>query len=254
MGASKRFIYYARELEFRAKMKFIFPKKYSGIGIVQHDCSFAYFGRNPFLKWVFLQRLRLAASCIPERKIRQGRVLDIGTGCGIMLPTLSRNGKVTALDFEFEFLKKAKTMSHGNEIAANFVNGDISRLPFADKRFSLVNALSVIEHVKNVDEVMAELRRIIKDDGILIVGIPVERFLVNMLFSLLAFKDNLMSGKLLSPKSYKRNKYQDPHFSDMDEIEAAISKHFKIKLSKKMFSNYLPDSLSLYKVYQCTPK
>lgn len=45
-------------------------------------------------------------------------------------------------------------------------------LPFADKSFDVVTANQVLEHVWNVDALLLEIKRVLKDDGVFVVGVP----------------------------------------------------------------------------------
>ena len=234
-------------------MEFINPK-ISRVNIDIEDCSIWYYSKNPFIKWVFLQRLKQAAAFIPNNLGKNPKILDIGTGCGFMLPTLSKKGKVIALDHSDKYLKKAKLLSKENGLLISYVKGNVLHLPFSNNYFSLVNALSVLEHIKDEDKAIEEIRRIINDDGYLIAGIPIERFLVNSLFSLLSLKNDIIDRNFIKSKKFRKNRYQDVHYSDIREIENAISKKFIIKKTRKIFLNYIPDSLSLYKIYLCIPK
>lgn len=243
-------------------MQFIMPKQVSIPNNTENeDCSFAYFSKNPLLRKVFLQRLRIAASLIPEQFIEESSsshkysVLDIGTGCGFMLPTLAQVGDVVAFDCVNEYLQKAKILGDAHQLSVKYVKGSVSHLPFGDKRFHVINALSVLEHVQDVDQAVHEIHRVLRNDGVLIVGVPVERMLVNTLFSLLAFKDKIMlalQGKK-DAAVYRKNKYQHVHYTDVTAIEQALTKHFTIECHQKIFSNYLPDAISLYKVFRCKP-
>lgn len=55
--------------------------------------------------------------------------------------------------------------------------GVIGELPFSDRQFDLVCAFDVIEHVANDRQAFAELSRVLKDDGILIVSVPLHAHL-----------------------------------------------------------------------------
>lgn len=237
-------------------MKFIAPEKALATDDIDNeDGSFAYYNKNPLIREVFLQRLKRASGFIPNKNLsKDGYVLDIGAGCGFMLPTLSKKGKVVALDYTLRYLKKARNLANSNKISACYVNANVYSLPFKDKQFSLINVLSVLEHLKDTDKGVAEIRRVLKDNGLLIVGVPIERLLVNSLFSLLALKDKLLDGKSYDAKKYRKNKYQDVHYSDFKDIEISLSKFFTIEKSQKIFSNYIPDTFSLYKIYKCVPK
>ena len=51
--------------------------------------------------------------------------------------------------------------------------GELGTLPFADKQFDLVCAFDVIEHVDDDHLVFGEVARVLRDDGVFIVSVPV---------------------------------------------------------------------------------
>jgi SAM-dependent methyltransferase len=53
------------------------------------------------------------------------------------------------------------------------VPGEIGLLPFNDQTFDLVCAFDVIEHVEDDRRAFAEVSRVLKDDGVLILSVPV---------------------------------------------------------------------------------
>ena len=52
------------------------------------------------------------------------------------------------------------------------VTGELGLLPFPDRAFDLVCAFDVIEHVEDDRQVFAEVSRVLKDDGVLILSVP----------------------------------------------------------------------------------
>jgi SAM-dependent methyltransferase len=50
--------------------------------------------------------------------------------------------------------------------------GSISALPFADRSFELVCALDIVEHVDDDERALAELVRVTRDDGTLLLSVP----------------------------------------------------------------------------------
>jgi len=57
------------------------------------------------------------------------------------------------------------------------VRGEIPALPFADRQFDLVAAFDVIEHVSDDQRAFAELSRVLKDGGRLIISVPLHAHL-----------------------------------------------------------------------------
>ena len=97
---------------------------------------------------------------------KKGRVLDLGCGDGDYSVRLQEMGfEVIAGDMD------VKRFRHADKI--NFKVCDITKkLPFEDATFDYVLFLEVIEHLKNPYDVMAELSRILKKGGKVIISTP----------------------------------------------------------------------------------
>lgn len=238
-------------------MKFIKLKsKGFVIDKVNEDVSFAYFSRSSVIRWIFIKRLKKALNLIDKEDLSQKRILDIGTGCGYLIPSLVEFGEVYALDKTLLYLQKAKKLCIYNEVKSNFIASDLERLPFGDKRFEIVMCISVLEHLKNVEPAIQEINRILGDKGTVIVGVPVERFLVNSLFALLGTIKSIMTKKI-SWGVQNKNKYQEVHYTDFLEIEKKLNENFnvtKIKTIPSLNSFPIPHSFLLYKLYKCKKK
>jgi SAM-dependent methyltransferase len=89
----------------------------------------------------------------------RGRVLDAGAGRGVYR----------------ELLRRRSNDYVGFDIAASAATsivGDAQRLPFADATFDTVFCSQVLEHVPEPWLALAEFRRVLKDDGHLILTVP----------------------------------------------------------------------------------
>ena len=97
------------------------------------------------------------------------RVLDLACGEGYGAAVLAdRVGSCVGLDLTPALLAESAARYPG----ASFVAGDAFRLPFADGSFGAVGALQVIEHVTDTAGFVAEMARVVRDDGIAYVTTP----------------------------------------------------------------------------------
>jgi SAM-dependent methyltransferase len=92
--------------------------------------------------------------------LRGGRVLDAGCGPGMYVPaTRERAGELVALD-----------IAHGRLAGIDhdeLVCGDVQALPFPDGTFDAVIAMHMLYHVPDIPAAAAELRRVLRDGGVL---------------------------------------------------------------------------------------
>ena len=103
-------------------------------------------------------------------------VLDVGCGTGFLLNHIDKNffsSKLVGIDFNAPSYKSLKCNSRSNQI--QFIRGDIksSLLNFPDNYFSVVLCTHVLEHLSNPEEILFELRRVVKDK--LIIICPLEK-------------------------------------------------------------------------------
>lgn len=96
-----------------------------------------------------------------------GRILDVGCGDGDFLASLKRRGWETyATDLSAAACKRAQErgiMTH---------QGDLVSANFPDHYFDVITLWHVLEHVPHPSEDLVEVRRILKDDGLLVVETP----------------------------------------------------------------------------------
>ncbi len=95
----------------------------------------------------------------------QYNILDFGFGDGFQSNYFkSKKFNVSAIDVE----KKNKLIQSD----INFLVYDGKKIPFQKKTFDIIFSSNVLEHVSNLDEIQAELFRILKDNGICIHILP----------------------------------------------------------------------------------
>ncbi len=99
-------------------------------------------------------------------------ILDIGCGGGHGSYKLIRAGakKIYGVDVIADSIEYCQ--AHYNHPNLFFKQGDITRLDFDDNSFDLICAFEVIEHIKNYQKAISELRRVLKPGGLLIISTP----------------------------------------------------------------------------------
>jgi SAM-dependent methyltransferase/UDP-N-acetylglucosamine transferase subunit ALG13 len=100
---------------------------------------------------------------------RAGRHLDLGVGDGTFTTTLHRDTKldVVAVDAHPDYLRALRTAEPG-VVLARVGTGQ----PFATGAFDSVSALDVLEHVADEDRTLAELYRVLRPGGLLVLTVP----------------------------------------------------------------------------------
>ncbi len=103
------------------------------------------------------QILPLAASELASAR----RVLDIGCGDGQISRLAARLGaEVVGIDPTWNCVSVAAQRG-----GASFARAEAAALPFADATFDAVVACLVFEHIREVDDAIAEVARVLQPDG-----------------------------------------------------------------------------------------
>ena len=98
-------------------------------------------------------------------------VLDAASGEGYGSNILAEKAaKVTGLDLCSEAVDNANEKYGSSKLA--YVNDSALQMPFADKSFDRVVSFETIEHLPDHRKFLSEIRRVLKDDGILILSSP----------------------------------------------------------------------------------
>jgi len=98
-------------------------------------------------------------------------LLEVGYGSGVGANYISSFvKKVTALDVNnelFEFTKKKFNRGNCEFSIYNGIN-----FPFPDKSFNTIIMFQVIEHIKNDEEIIANIKGLLKENGQLVISTP----------------------------------------------------------------------------------
>jgi SAM-dependent methyltransferase len=98
---------------------------------------------------------------------RDRRVLDLGCRSGALTRRFLEGNSVVGLDVDAAALQKAAALG------IEPVQADVEEpLPFADASFDAVVAGELFEHLKFPDTLVAEIRRVLRPDGVLVGSVP----------------------------------------------------------------------------------
>ena len=129
-----------------------------------------YVHPNPVVRWIFWRRLHELLGLGP----RAGRVaLDFGCGEGALLPSLSAHWPVVvAVD---EDIRAATRLVRDHDLSnVRLLAADGNRLPLASASVDVVVAADVLEHFKVLATPLAEIARVLRPNGVILVSAPME--------------------------------------------------------------------------------
>jgi ubiquinone/menaquinone biosynthesis C-methylase UbiE len=188
------------------------------------------------------------AAGLAENKV----VLDVacGTGYGTCYMAEKGSGKVVGVDISAEAVGYARER-FGKNNKASFVCANAIRLPFGDDAFDMIVSFETVEHIRQCGKFLAECRRVLKGNGLLICSTPnrrifspklakpintyhVKEFWPEEFYRLLRryFADITFYGQCdvnLSDNSVDRNNYSVHDFND-DQI---VSSAYIIAVARK---------------------
>jgi phosphatidylethanolamine/phosphatidyl-N-methylethanolamine N-methyltransferase len=99
------------------------------------------------------------------------RILEVGVGTGLSLPFFRGDARVTGIDVSAEMLAKARRRVERRELkqVEALIEMDAEKLSFADNSYDAVLALYVASVVPNPARFAAEMRRVCKPGGTIVI-------------------------------------------------------------------------------------
>lgn len=104
---------------------------------------------------------------------KNSTILDVGCGtCAHSIRLANRGFLVQAVDFSESVLKEAEAevKTNGLEIKISIQCEDILSLPFEDEAFRYILCWGVLMHIPDLEKATAELTRVLKPGGMLVIG------------------------------------------------------------------------------------
>lgn len=157
-------------------------------------------------------------------------VLDLGCRAGALSQHFLDGNEVTGVDVDEHALADAAKRG------LRTVWGDVEEaLPFEDETFDAVVAGEILEHVRFPDEVVGEIRRVLRPGGVVVGSVPNAFRLKNRLTFLLGRppENNPMHLRMYSPASIRAE------LAPIGPAELAFVGGRLARLSARLFGNAL---------------
>ncbi len=180
---------------------------------------------KPVIGRIFRARIEQGLSLLSPP---YGAILEVGYGSGVLLPSLCRLGDYVAgidLASDPEVVGRAV---RGLGAECTLVKGDLCDELFPQVKFDLVVAMSVLEHIDDLDKVFRRFYEILKPGGCVLVGMPRVDRLMQAAFSMIGFRG-----------------IERHHVSDYRQCMEAAKEGFELT-SRAWLPSWLPESLGLY--------
>jgi len=117
-----------------------------------------------------LRAERMLKFFLSESPPKNCKIFDVGCGGGELLMLLENEGfECYGLDIDGEALKKAQDKSN-----AQFVRGDVYKLPFKNSSFDVIFCMDLFEHLFDPHAAINEIKRVLKDGGYIYFNFPLE--------------------------------------------------------------------------------
>lgn len=125
-----------------------------------------YLKREKELKFRFYLRISEI-----EKYKKGGKILDIGCSIGLLLEciheVLKGKWQLYGVDLNEKSIKVAK-----RRVKASLSVGTLTSTKYPSKFFDCITCFDVLEHDVNIKRTLQEIRRLLKDDGLLVIQSP----------------------------------------------------------------------------------
>ncbi len=181
--------------------------------------------------------------------------LDAGCSKGYFTQFLTErlSGLVVGIDVCKDDLSRAKFRTGLCEIAkkssiigtAEFVQASLNNLPFKEGSIDFVFSASVVEHIKDLDGALREIKSSLKKESSIIIGYPVEASLFMAFLKLfLPVGLYIRDPRILGKESFENS--PETHKQKYTNIRFLLRKYFTVVHMEKSFFPFLPDQVSWY--------
>ncbi|HUN55804.1 MAG TPA: class I SAM-dependent methyltransferase [Smithella sp.] len=147
------------------------PKQRIKNYILEEQAGYAHSGTDGILVRITSQLIKRFMKnqilmSIPYRP--GGKALDIGCGCGEHLLWLKNHGWSAVHGVELS----SRAARLANEHGLNVFCGELAAAGYPENYFDFITLGHVLEHMHDPMMTLKEIHRVLKDDGVLVIGVP----------------------------------------------------------------------------------
>jgi SAM-dependent methyltransferase len=175
----------------------------------------------PVVGRLYRRRLEMAAAMLGTEPV--GCAVEVGYGSGILLPELGRRSRRLVGVDQHDRAAMVLAMARAEGVSPLLVSGGICALPLATGSVDLLVSLSLLEHVRTLDEAAAEIARVLRPGGCAVLGYPRVDRLMEMLFPLIGFHG-----------------IEQHHVSTPADIERALARRLTLDVCRRWPRGPLP--------------
>lgn len=159
---------------------------------------------NPARMGYFKRILRASGVAVAGKTL-----LDVGCGGGILAEEFTELGMtVTGIDPSASSVETAHRHARQQGLTIDYYVGTGEQLPFADASFDYVSCCDVLEHVRDVDAVLAQISRVLRPGGTFFYD-TVNRTWLSWLF-LIKIAQNWPRWAFMQPNQHRYDRFIKP--------------------------------------------
>jgi ubiquinone/menaquinone biosynthesis C-methylase UbiE len=133
---------------------------------------------GPFTRWYDkntrekrIGEMQEYANQVKRHLTDNAKVLEVAPGPGYFSIELAKMGNfnITGMDISADFVEICKTNATRENVSANFIQGNVSEMPFEDNTFNFIFCSAAFKNFKEPVTALHEMYRVLKNDGIVLI-------------------------------------------------------------------------------------
>ena len=191
--------------------------------------------------WWHRQKRRVIHRLVKQFCPKTGKVLDVGCGAGKLLQELADLGWLA------EGVDTILDQGRRRGLKLKKINLQTQPLPYPKNHFDLVVCLDTLEHMSDDKRLVAEMARVVKAKGIIIISVPAYSWLFSYWDKMLGHFRRYNRKTLLRavPRNTAKLRFLSYYFSFL-LLPAILVRFIKVVSRQKQQSDFSADPLPVF--------